>query len=51
MTKVDTTSPTVSVQALMLSSMIDAYEERDVAMADIPGAFLQTEDSSGETHL
>ena len=26
----------------MLTCMIDAYEKRDVATADIPGAFLQT---------
>ncbi|VEU38525.1 unnamed protein product [Pseudo-nitzschia multistriata] len=51
MSKEDTTSPTVSIQALMLSCMMDAYEGRDVATADIPGAFLQTSDDSGETHL
>ena len=31
--------------------MIDAKENRDFATADIPGAFLQTDDASGSTHL
>ena len=51
MNKEDTTSPTVSTQALILSCMIDAKENRDVATADIPGAFLQTHDKTGSTHL
>ena len=51
MDKEDTSSPTVSTQALMISCMIDAKENRDVATADIPGAFLQTDNASGSTHL
>ena len=51
MDKKDTSSPKVSTQALMLSCMIDAKENRDVATADIPGAFLQTDNASGSTHL
>ena len=52
MSKDDTASPTVSTAALMLSCLIDAYERRDVATTDIPGAFLQTPDKSTErTHL
>ena len=52
MSKDDTASPTVSTAALILSCMIDAYERRDVATTDIPGAFLQTPDTSEErTHL
>ena len=48
----ETASPTVSTAALFLSCMIDAYERRDVATTDIPGAFLQTPDKSKErTHL
>ena len=39
-TKEQTTSPTVSTDALMLSLMIDALEERDVATADVVGAYL-----------
>ena len=47
----ETSSSTVATQALLLSAMIDAYEGRDVATSDIPGAFLQTPDDSKETHL
>ncbi len=42
-TKEETTSPTVSTDALMLSTMIDAYEERDVATADVAGAYLHAD--------
>ena len=41
--KEDTSSPTVSTEGLVLLFMIDAMEGREVATADIPGAFLQTE--------
>ncbi len=39
-TKEQTASPTVSPDALMLSLMIDVYEKRDVAIADVVGAYL-----------
>jgi hypothetical protein len=39
-TKEETTSPTVSTDALMLSLMIDSLEQRDVATADVVGAYL-----------
>jgi hypothetical protein len=39
-TKDETSSPTVSTDALMSSIMIDAYEHRDVATADVAGACL-----------
>ena len=41
--KEDMSSLTVSTEGLMLSCMIDAMENQDVAIADIPGAFLQTD--------
>ena len=47
MQKEQTSSPTVSNQALFLSCLIDAKERRDIATADVPGAFLQTK-SKGE---
>ncbi|MHA7927606.1 MAG: reverse transcriptase domain-containing protein, partial [Marinobacter sp.] len=50
MNKEETSSPTVSLEALMLSCAIDAEEERDVATADIPGAFMQA-DMKGIVHL
>jgi hypothetical protein len=34
-------SPTVSLESLVLSLMIDAHEGRDVAIADVAGAFLK----------
>ena len=39
----DAASPTVSIEALLLSCVIDALEERDVATCDISGAFLQAD--------
>ena len=51
MNKEDTASPTVATEALILSCMIDSNEGRDVATADIPGAFLQTEYDKGDTHV
>ena len=35
----------------MFSCMIDSKEDRDMATSDIPGAFFQTDDTSGSTHL
>jgi hypothetical protein len=40
-TKAETTSPTVSIESLFISCMIDAMEGRDVATIDIPSAFMQ----------
>jgi hypothetical protein len=39
-TKEETASPAVSTNALMMSVMIDACEHRDVATADVAGAYL-----------
>jgi Reverse transcriptase (RNA-dependent DNA polymerase) len=41
--KEDASSPTVSIEALLLSCVIDAKEKRDVATVDIPGAFMQAD--------
>jgi hypothetical protein len=35
-------SPTVSTEAVMITAVIDAKEKREVAMVNIPNAFLQT---------
>ena len=40
--KEDASSPTVSTEAVLLTSIIDAEEGRDVAVIDIPNAFIQT---------
>jgi hypothetical protein len=42
-TKEETSSPTVSIEALFLTSVIDAQEGRDVATVNIPGAFLHSD--------
>ena len=41
--KEEASSPTVSIEALMISCMIDAEEGREVATIDIPGAFMQAD--------
>lgn len=38
--KEESTSPTIHLQSLLLSLMIDAVEKRDVGTADIAGAYL-----------
>ena len=42
-TKEETSSPTVTTEALFLTSLIDAEEERDIATVDIPGAFMHSD--------
>jgi hypothetical protein len=37
----ETASPTVSTIALILTILIDAYERRNVATADVAGAYLK----------
>jgi len=38
----ETASPTVSLESINLTFAIDAHEERDVMIADVPNAFVQT---------
>jgi hypothetical protein len=42
-TKQYASAPTVAIESLSLTSVIDAKERRHVVTTDIPGAFLQTE--------
>ena len=42
LTKEDASSPTVSTHAVLLTSIVDAHERQDVAVIDIPNAFIQT---------
>jgi hypothetical protein len=37
----DTNSPTVAIESVMLTSIIDAEENRDVETVNMPGAFMQ----------
>jgi hypothetical protein len=38
--KQDTTSPTVSTEAVFITALIEVHNERNVACFNIPGAFL-----------
>ena len=40
--KEDASSPTVATESVILTSIIDALEKRDVATVDIPNALIQT---------
>jgi len=42
-TKQETSSPTVTSEALFLTSLIDAQEKRQVVTVDIPGAFMHSD--------
>ena len=41
--KEDSSLPTVAIESVMISCVIDAKERRDVATVDIPGAFMQAD--------
>ena len=41
MTQENKSSPTVINEALTITSMIDAHEDRDVMGSDVPNAFVQ----------
>jgi hypothetical protein len=40
--KEDASLPTVAIESVLLACIIDAEEEWDVAVVDIPNAFVQT---------
>ena len=42
LTKEESSSPTVSTEAVLLTSVVDAHEKRNVIVIDIPNAFIQT---------
>ena len=41
-TKEESSSPTVSTESVLLTSIVDAHEGREVAVIDIPNAYIQT---------
>jgi hypothetical protein len=41
-TKEESSSPTVSTEAVILTLIVNAHKGRDVAVIDIPNAFIQT---------
>ena len=42
-TKEESTSPTISTEAVFLMAIVDAWENRKVAVLDVPGAFMQVD--------
>ena len=52
-TKEETASPTVAMESTFLTAVMDAEEEQDVATADLPNAFAQTEmeDKQGQERM
>jgi len=50
MSKDETASPTVSTEAIMVTAVVDAKEEREVAVVDVPNAFVQTNNEKLEEH-
>ncbi len=41
-TKEESSSPTVSTEAVLSTLIVDAREGRDIAVIEIPNAFIQT---------
>jgi hypothetical protein len=41
LSKEDSSSPTAATESVLLTSIVDAAENRDVAIVDIPNAFIQ----------
>ena len=42
-TKEESTSPTISMEAMFLMAIVDAWENHKVAVLDVPGAFMQVD--------
>ena len=42
-TKEESTSPTISTEAVFLTAVVDAWENRKMAALDVPGAFMQVD--------
>ena len=51
LTKEDSSSPMVTMESILLQAVIDAYECRDVFTADIPNAFIQTEQEGEHVYM
>ena len=50
-TKKESSSPTVSTKAVLLTLIVDARKGRDVAVVDIPNAFIQTKVDDAKDHV
>ena len=42
LSKEDSASPTASLESIFITGVIDAKEERDIMVTDVPNAFIQT---------
>ena len=49
--KEDSTSPTISTEAVFITAAIEAHENRKVACFDIPGAFLHADCEDENTFM
>jgi hypothetical protein len=49
--RADAASPTVATESVFLTAVIDALENRDVAIVDIPGAFMQVDLDDETIHV
>jgi hypothetical protein len=50
-TKEESSSPTVSTKAVLLTLIVDAHKVRDVDVIDIPNAFIQTQVDDAKDHV
>jgi hypothetical protein len=50
-TKEELSSPTVSTEAVLLTSIVDTHKGRDIAVIDIPNAFIQTRVDDAKDHV
>ncbi len=50
-TKEELSSPTVSTKAVLLTLIVDAHKGRDVAVVNIPNAFIQTNVDDAKDHV
>jgi len=48
--KEELSSPTVAVESVVLSAIIDAKEQREVTVVDIPNAFIHTNNEKLKPH-
>ena len=49
--KDDVSAPTVATESLLLTCLIDAMENRDVATVNIPCAFMQSDMEGDDLHM
>ena len=47
----DATSPTAARESVVLTAMVDAKECREVAVSDLPGAFMQADMDNEIVHV